>query len=61
MTYEGAGEAGAVPCGLLEKGRVTRAIRKGELLTRDNVAPDAGSRIVALRRRQDEMLAVTHA
>jgi predicted homoserine dehydrogenase-like protein len=56
MTYEGAGQAGGVPCGLLEKGKVTRAIRKGELLTYDNVALDQGSRIVALRRRQDELL-----
>jgi len=57
MTYEGAADAKAVPCGLLEKGKVTKAIRKGELLTHDNVALDRGSRIVALRQRQDELLA----
>lgn len=56
MTYEGAAEAGALPCGLLEQGKVVKPIRKGELLTHDNVALDQGSRIVALRRRQDEML-----
>jgi predicted homoserine dehydrogenase-like protein len=61
MTYEGAGEARAVPCGLLEKGKTTRAIRKGELLTYDNVAVDQGSRIVALRRRQDELLSGVQA
>jgi predicted homoserine dehydrogenase-like protein len=56
MTYEGAAEARALPCGLLEQGKVTKPIRKGELLTYDNVALDQGSRIVALRRRQDELL-----
>jgi predicted homoserine dehydrogenase-like protein len=57
MGYKEAEAAGAIPCGLLEKARVTRAIRKGELLTSANVAVDAGAKIVALRRRQDAMLA----
>jgi predicted homoserine dehydrogenase-like protein len=57
MTYDGAKAANAVPCGLLEQGTVTRPIAKGGLLTHDNVKVDAGSRIVALRRRQDDMLA----
>ncbi len=61
MTYEGAAEAKAIPCGLLEQGKVTKPIRKGELLTADNVALDQGSRIVALRRRQDELLAKASA
>lgn len=46
----------AVPCGLLEKGLVTRAIRKGELLTYDNTQPDETARIVELRRRQDQLV-----
>jgi predicted homoserine dehydrogenase-like protein len=57
MTYDGAKAAGAVPCGLLEQGTVTRPIAKGDLLTHDNVKVDSGSRIVMLRRRQDDMLA----
>jgi predicted homoserine dehydrogenase-like protein len=57
MEYGEAAKAGAVPCGLLEKARVTRAIGKGELLTAANVAVDTNAKIVALRRRQDEMLA----
>ena len=61
MTYEGAAEAKAIPCGLLEQGKVTKSIRKGELLTADNVALDQGSRIVSLRRRQDELLAKASA
>ncbi|RYG93085.1 homoserine dehydrogenase [Loktanella sp. IMCC34160] len=46
----------AHPAGLLTGATVTRAIRKGELLTQDNVALPAGSKIAELRRRQDEML-----
>ncbi|WP_333993202.1 homoserine dehydrogenase [Burkholderia orbicola] len=46
----------AVPCGLLEGGVVTQAIRKGELLTYQNAAVDANAPIVKLRHRQDEMV-----
>ncbi len=47
---------GAVPVGLLEGGRVIAPVRKGELLTRANAAPDATTRLFALRQRQDQML-----
>lgn len=57
MTVGDARAAGAVPCGLLEGGRVTAHVKKGELLTSANCEPDATSRLVALRRRQDEMVA----
>lgn len=56
MTAEDARRAGAIPCGLLEGGTVKAPIGKGELLTYANAAPDANSRLVELRRRQDEML-----
>jgi predicted homoserine dehydrogenase-like protein len=56
MTYEDAKAGNAVPCGLLEGARTRRAVRKGELLTHDNVAVDDKAGIVALRRRQDDML-----
>ncbi len=56
-----ARKAGGVPCGLLEGGAVTAPIKKGELLTYANSAPDAGSRLVALRKRQDDMLKDTFA
>ncbi|GIX13462.1 MAG: homoserine dehydrogenase [Paracoccaceae bacterium] len=47
--------ARAHPAGVLAGARVTRPVARGALLTADNVAlPD--SPIVALRRRQDEML-----
>lgn len=56
LEYEAARAAGAMPIGLIENGTVTKPIRKGELLTRANVAPLAGSKIVELRRLQDVMV-----
>jgi predicted homoserine dehydrogenase-like protein len=61
MTYEGAKAANAVPCGLLEQAIVTRPMAKGDLITHENVKVDQGSRIVVLRRRQDDMLAQRQA
>ncbi|CAN5488347.1 NAD(P)H-dependent oxidoreductase [soil metagenome] len=49
--------ANAIPCGLIENGSVTAPIRKGELITYANAKVDASSKIVALRKRQDDMLA----
>jgi predicted homoserine dehydrogenase-like protein len=56
MTVGDAVKSGGVPCGLLEGGKVTAPIKKGELLTHKNVAVDAGSKIVQLRARQDNLL-----
>ena len=56
MTTQDAREKRAVPCGLIEGGKVIAPIRKGELLTYANVAVDPNSRIVELRRRQDQMI-----
>ena len=50
---------GAVPVGLLEGGRVVAPVKKGELLTRTNAAPDATTRLHALRLLQDQMLGLT--
>jgi predicted homoserine dehydrogenase-like protein len=57
MTYDDAKAANAVPCGLLEQAMVLKPIAAGHLITHENVQVDSGSRIVALRRRQDDMLA----
>lgn len=57
MSVEDARAANAVPCGLLEGGKVTAPVAKGELLTYANAAPDAGSALVALRGKQDELVA----
>ena len=46
----------ATPVGLLEGGKVTAPVKKGELLTAANAAPDRSTRLYALRRRQDQML-----
>jgi predicted homoserine dehydrogenase-like protein len=46
----------AVPVGLLEGGKVTAPVKKGDLLTRANAAPDAATRLFALRQKQDQML-----
>ena len=56
LDYEAGRAAGAMPIGLIENGVVTQPIRKGELLTRANVAPPTGSKIVELRRLQDRMV-----
>jgi predicted homoserine dehydrogenase-like protein len=56
MTADEARRAGAVPCGLLEGGTVKAPIARGELITHENAALDAKSRLVELRRRQDEIV-----
>ena len=56
MTAVDARAQGAVPVGLLEGGKVTAPVKKGELLTRGNAEPDKGTRLWALRQRMEEML-----
>jgi len=56
MTVGEARAAGALPVGLLEGGKALRPVRKGELLTAANAAPDRTTRLYALRSLQDEML-----
>lgn len=56
MTVGDAVAAKAIPCGLLENGKATRAIKKGELLTSENCAVDTTAKIYELRQRQDAML-----
>ena len=59
LTVEDARRQQAVPVGLLEGGKVTAPVKKGELLTRANATPDQTTRLYALRQRQDEMFAAT--
>jgi predicted homoserine dehydrogenase-like protein len=59
LTVEDARRQAAVPVGLLEGGKVTAPVKKGELLTRTNATPDQTTRLYALRQLQDQMLAVT--
>jgi predicted homoserine dehydrogenase-like protein len=58
LTVEDARRQHAVPVGLLEGGKVTAPVKKGELLTRANALPDQSTRLYALRQRQDQMLSV---
>ncbi len=60
MTVGDAQAANAVPCGLLEGGKVTKSIKKGELITISNVSVDTKSRIYELRQLQDQMLKAAH-
>ncbi len=61
MTVADTQAKGAWPVGLLEGGRTTAPVRKGDLLTRANTEPDTTTRLYALRGLQDEMLGVTPA
>ncbi len=56
MTVPEARAAKAIPCGLLQNGTVIAPIKKGELITYANAAPQPGSRIAELRALQDAML-----
>lgn len=56
MTREEAVSSNAIPCGLIENGTATAAIKKGELITYDNAKVADGSKIAALRAKQDEMV-----
>jgi len=58
MTVTDSRAAGAVPVGLLEGGKVTAPVKKGELLTSANSQPDTSTRLFALRQLQDKMLGV---
>lgn len=57
MSASEARAAKAIPAGVLHGGKSTRAIAKGDLLTLDNAAPPADSRLMQLRARQDELVA----
>lgn len=56
MTVPEARTTKAIPCGLLERGTVTTAIKKGELITYENAAVEVGSKIAELRARQDRLV-----
>jgi len=56
MRADEARAAAAIPCGLLQGGKVLKPIRKGDLLTYDNAAPPENSKIAELRARQDRLI-----
>ena len=56
MTAGEARAAKAIPCGMLTGAKVLKPIKKGELITYDNAALPAGSRLAELRARQDKLV-----
>jgi predicted homoserine dehydrogenase-like protein len=56
MTAEEARVAQAIPCGLLHAAKVIKPIKKGDLITNANAEVPAGSKIGALRARQDRLV-----
>lgn len=56
MTVTQARAAQAIPVGLLEGGRTTAPVKKGQLITRANATPDTTTKLFALRQLQDRML-----
>ncbi len=56
MTTQEARIAGAIPCGLLEGGSVTKLIKKGELISYTNAMVEPGSKLAELRARQDKLV-----
>jgi predicted homoserine dehydrogenase-like protein len=56
MEASRARAARGIPAGLLAGASVIKGIRKGELITYENVRLPPGSRIAEMRRLQDEML-----
>ena len=53
MRWADARRERLLPLGLAERARVTKPIRKGELLSHDNCAVDDSLTIVRLRRQLD--------
>jgi len=55
MTVEEAQANQAIPCGLLEGATVTKPIKAGELITKDNAAIRQDQWIARLRTKQDQL------
>jgi len=56
MKIEDAKEKSCQPVGLLEGGKVTSTIKKGQLITSNNAFPDISTKLYELRQKQDQML-----
>ncbi|SFZ85605.1 Predicted homoserine dehydrogenase, contains C-terminal SAF domain [Devosia enhydra] len=55
MTIGDSRARGAVPVGLLEGGKVTAPVKKGDLITTANATPDRSTKLYRLRSLQDQM------
>ena len=56
MTTPEARSAQAIPCGLLHAAKVIKPIKKGDLITSANTQVPEGSKIAALRAKQDKLV-----
>lgn len=56
MTAQQARSVKAIPCGMLTGAKVIKPMKKGELITYDNVEIPADSKLAELRARQDKMI-----
>ena len=57
LSVRDAREWNALPIGLAQGARIIRQVAKGALITRADAEPDASLNIVAVRQRQDAMVA----
>ncbi len=55
MKVEDANEKSCLPVGLLEGGKVLKAIKKGELITSQNATPDKSTKLFEMRMKQNLM------
>ena len=53
MKVEDAKAKSSLPVGLLEGGKVTAPIKKGELVTAQNATPDKTTKLYEMRQKQD--------
>ncbi len=56
MTQQDARAKSCLPVGLLEGGRATAPIKKGDLITNHNATPDTSTLLYKMRMKQDAML-----
>jgi predicted homoserine dehydrogenase-like protein len=56
MTVPDAQEKSCLPVGILEGGRATTPIKKGDLITAHNATPDTSTLLYNMRMKQDTML-----
>lgn len=59
MTVQDARAQKAIPVGMLEGGKITAPIKKGDLITRENGQPDTTTKLYAYRQAQDKMMGLS--
>ncbi|MCD6343779.1 MAG: hypothetical protein J7L76_08330, partial [Spirochaetaceae bacterium] len=57
MTYVESSSVGAVPIGIGQSAKIIKAIKKGEVITRDKVELNRDSFVYKMREMQDSLMA----